>query len=252
MIDSDEKPHETRDEQDQAKKETREPDKYIEGNAQKLSKAMSNLDLSNTLSLFFSLCLVVASFLTFLAICVQALIYNSQLGEMKKSTEAATKAAQDTVTLVRDNARLEQRAWVAPIDAKGRPEAGKPYIVTVTFKNSGRTFAKNVQLVTVIQIGPSNAIVTDFDTLERSTKVVSSGLLAPDGICRGVPQTATISQEDINGLISGAVKAWVHGRMTYDDIFGNSHWVKFAYRVMPDFDFQAIETHNDAGDGPCP
>ena len=74
------------------------------------------------------------------------IIYWCQLREMRKSTDAATraaKAAEDSITFARNSAHLDQRAWVAPIDVTGKPEEGKPYKVAVTFKNTGRTFAKN-------------------------------------------------------------------------------------------------------------
>ena len=89
MIDGQEKSQKTGDESDQASKKGRDANEHIEADAHKPRKTMS--DSSNVLSLFFALCLVIASFLTFLAICVQAFITNSQLKEMKKSTDAATK-----------------------------------------------------------------------------------------------------------------------------------------------------------------
>src|SRR5206468_9786245 len=88
---------------------------------------MCAFSISNFLTLIFSACLVVAGFLTFLAICAQVWIYNCQLKEMQKSTNAATKsakAAEDSVTLARENAHLDQRAWIGA-EYIGFPQAGK-------------------------------------------------------------------------------------------------------------------------------
>ena len=104
-------------------------------------------DLSAVLGLVISFLLLVVTFMTFCAICIQATIYVFQLKEMRKSTDAATKAAkaaEDSVTLVRENAHLDQRAWVVVSDVSGVPEVGKPFIVTINISNLGKTFAKNL------------------------------------------------------------------------------------------------------------
>src|SRR5713101_6634978 len=106
MIDSDEKPQKAENPSEQPKKETGDANEHKNTDSQKSSKAMCAISLSNFLSLLFSACLVLAAFLTFFAICAQVWIYNCQLKQMQKSTNAAAsaaKAAEDSVILAREN-----------------------------------------------------------------------------------------------------------------------------------------------------
>jgi hypothetical protein len=68
---------------------------------------------------------------------------------MRRSTDAATKgarAAEDSITLTREMSRLDQPAWLAPIAIGGTPKIGKPLTVSVKYNNTGKTFARNVQI----------------------------------------------------------------------------------------------------------
>src|SRR5206468_1181791 len=79
---------------------------------------MCAFSISNFLTLIFSACLVVAAFLTFLAICAQVWIYNCQLKEMQKSSQAAAEAAQaakasaDAATQAVNTSMVTERAIV--------------------------------------------------------------------------------------------------------------------------------------------
>ena len=102
---------------------------------------------------------LIFSALTFAAAVIVAIIYGRMLVEMRKSTDAATKSAdaankaanlaEENVKLTHDNARLDQRAWVYVQAVRGSPESAKPFLVTVTIVNTGRTFAKNIDIVNV-------------------------------------------------------------------------------------------------------
>jgi hypothetical protein len=260
MVDDEEKAHETGSE---SKKETRDSDEDIKANAAKFSKVMLGSDTSNVLSLFFSLCLVVAAFLTFLAICVQAFIYNSQLREMKKSTDAATKAAkaaEEGVAFARESAHLDQRAWVAVIDIKGVPEVGKIFTVNITTKNSGKTFAKNFMMRVVIEPITEAGKEPNF-SLEESAiaqKEPSVSVLAPNGeyttnseLRKDRPPHETI-QSDLDKIRSDELRIFIHGKLTYDDIFGCGHWSTFCLRLKSDLRYTNYGKHNDADDNRCP
>src|SRR5438105_3373559 len=65
-------------------------------------------------------------------------IYSEQLDQMQESTKAAT----DAIKLARDNAHLDQRAWIAPTTVSGKPaELNKPFEIQMQIKNTGKTFA---------------------------------------------------------------------------------------------------------------
>jgi hypothetical protein len=64
---------------------------------------------------------------------------------MRKSTDAATKAARaadESIRLTREMSRLDQRAWVAAKGIAGIPEIGKPLTVIVAYGNTGKRRGK--------------------------------------------------------------------------------------------------------------
>lgn len=76
------------------------------------------------------------------------IVYSEQLDEMRKSTDAATraaKAAEDSVMLTRETAHLDQQAWVAVTAISGTPKPDELTNINVLIRNSGKTFAKNVE-----------------------------------------------------------------------------------------------------------
>ena len=199
-----------------------------------------------------------------ITIFVQIWIYERQLSEMKKSTKAAAqaaKAAKTGIKLARENAHLDQRAWVAAIDIKGTPEVGKIFTVNVTASNSGKTFAKNFTMRVVVEpikkVGnePNFSLEDPAEAQNES----SVSVLAPNGEyvanaeLRKERPPHEVTQEDLDRIRSGEVKIFVHGKMTYDDIFGCPHWTTFCVRLKSDLKYTSYGTHNnDADDNHCP
>jgi hypothetical protein len=223
---------------------------------------MCAVSISYFLSLLFSACLVIAAFLTFLAICAQVWIYSYQLKEMQKSTNAATKAAkaaEDSVAFAKENAHLDQRAWVAAIDIKGTPEVGKIFTVNVTAKNSGKTFAKNFRMAVVVEpITETNEPNFSLEESAEAQKEPNVSILEPNGEyvtnteLRKERPPHEITKEDLDRIRSGELKIFVHGKLTYDDIFGCAHWTTFCVRLKSDLRYANYGTHNDADDNRCP
>ena len=125
-------------------------------------------------------------FLTVLVIIFQMWIYRDQLGKMRESNSVATKAAdaatkaaeaaESSIGLAKTLAHLDQRAWLAPIAFEGTPEINKPFLVTVTVQNTGKTFARNVRLVFAVtgvvdEKGPNFATVEQFTSEGDVTSV---------------------------------------------------------------------------------
>jgi hypothetical protein len=223
-------------------------------------------DLSALFSVIVSLALVIVSFLTFsaifCAICVQAGIYFFQLKQIKKSTDAAIKAAnaaEASVKQVRATARRDQRAWVAMVDIQGIPEVGTIFGVNLVAQNSGKTFAKNLKARAVVEITEKES-EPDF-SLEDSAaarKDSSVSLLAPnadyvmDIEFRKQRPPHEITQSDLDGIRRGDLTIFVHGKMTYDDIFGCAHWTSFCTQLKPDLKYASYAKHNDADQNRCP
>jgi hypothetical protein len=223
--------------------------------------------LSALFTVIVSLLLVVVSFLTFLAIicavCIQAGIYFFQLKQINKSTDAATKAAnaaEASVKQVRRNARHDQRAWVAVVDIQGIPEVGTIFSVNLVAQNSGKTFARNLKMRAVVEAITEKGGEPDF-SLEDSAaarKDSSVSLLAPnadymmDIELRKQTAPHEITESDLDGIRRGDLSIFVHGKMTYDDIFGCAHWTTFCTRLKPDLKYASYGKHNDADQNGCP
>jgi hypothetical protein len=227
MVDGEVKPNETGNEAEEKK---RDSDKDIETDAQKSGKRM---DTSNILTLFFSLCLVVAAFLTFLAICVQAFIYNAQLREMKKSTDAATKAAkaaEDSVTLARENAQLDQRAWVSVESVRlVKPlSVGEEPVVSIVVKNSGRTPAQRLACISNLYIAvdrvPENE--TGIPAGQKSEATIGPTTTF-EILTKEQPRIK--SQMEIDEIKSGRNPLFVTGIISYVDVFQKSHRTDFCW-----------------------
>jgi hypothetical protein len=224
-------------------------------------------DRSAFFSVIVSLLLVVVSFFTFCAIlcaiCVQAAIYFFQLKQINKSTDAAAKAAnaaEASVKQVRKAAHRDQRAWVAVVDIQGIPEAGTIFSVNLVAQNSGKTFAKDVAMRAVAELITEKGGEPDF-SLEDSAaarKDSSVSLLAPnadylmDIELRKQTPPHEITQSDLDGIRRGDLTIFIHGKMTYDDIFGCTHWTTFCTRLKPDLKYASYGRHNDADQNLCP
>jgi hypothetical protein len=220
-------------------------------------------NLSALLSVIVSFLLVFVSFLIFCAICVQAGIYFFQLKQMKKSTGAAIKAAnaaEASVKQAKAAARHDQRAWVAVIDTMGIPEVGKIFTVNLTALNSGKTFAKNLSMRAVVELITEEGKEPDF-SLEDSAparKDSSVSLLPPNTEyvtnveLRKQTPPHEITESDFDRIRSGNLRIVVHGKITYDDMFGCSHWTSFCTRLKSDLKYASYGNHNDADQNRCP
>jgi hypothetical protein len=199
----------------------------------------------------------------FCAICIQAGIYLFQLTQIKKSADAATKAAKTveaSVTEVRGTFRDDQRAWVRLVDIQGIPELGTILSVDLVAENTGRTFAKNLTMRAVVELITEKEKEPDFnlEEIEAARKESSVSLLAPNADyeteiqLRKQTPPHEITQSDLDGIRDGSLTVFLHGKMTYDDIFGCAHWTSFCIRLKPDLTYASYGKHNDTDQNRCP
>lgn len=181
------------------------------------------------------------------------LIY--QTAEMRRSTNAATQAAaaaQDSVKQGRESARLDQRAWVAVSGIVGVPEVGEDLSIPITYTNTGRTFATNVRLYSMIQIrGIADPIPTD----PLDNRKASSVSLMPPNFPHTTGKAAEkhiISQQEIDALKSKEAILYIRTKATYTDVFGCGHWTMTCARFDPDNGgWRTCGSQNEAGDDAC-
>lgn len=133
------------------------------------------------------------------------------------------------------------------------PEAGKLYRVIVTIQNIGKTPAKNLKTTFVIEPAEKDG-APNFDYTNDQKAIV--GLLSP-GVnhkltlrpvnSRSTGEERPLTQELADAITSGRTRIFVHGRVDYEDIFGQPHWISFcAHTLFPMADnFGIWPTHNE-------
>ena len=183
-----------------------------------VSAHCNNMNLYETLQIIFAFFQLILAFFLVVAAIIGACIYGWQLSEMRKSTNAATKAAkaaEDSVLLAKQNAHLDQRAWVVVSDVSGVPEVGKPFIVTMNITNVGKTFAKNLKGSPIVEHSPTGE-VPDFAARVTSAVVFSTALLAPNLLSSAILKGSDgdISQQTFDSIRSRQIRIFVYGRMT--------------------------------------
>jgi hypothetical protein len=166
---------------------------------------------------------------------------NSENGARAAGASVHTQAAEEAM-------RLQQRAWVFVTDIRaGEMQPGKLLNITLGFKNTGRTPARNVQIATQVDSLPKG------ETLEpRLGKAYSRGIIPPEGIVfanvgNGNGHGVGLTQQELQAIKSGDTVVWAYGTLTYDDVFEVRQATMFCYRLQPDGQtFAVAEVYNDA------
>lgn len=181
------------------------------------------------------------------------------IGENKKSLAANLAQSQKALNATVSQFHLDQRAWVAATDIRGTPQADQPFYVTIIYRNTGKTFAKNLYTVAVGQI-LGRGEKPNFSLEDKSvTEDSSITVLAPSGefqnslhLVKGGPDEK-LTQVSMDALKTEAVTLFVFGHATYDDVFGCKHWVRFCDRLDgKTMTWKSCAEHNDADNNQCP
>ncbi len=187
-----------------------------------------------------------------LAAIAGLLFYYCQLRQQIESTHAAAYA----IKLARDSSHLDQRAWVAGSHISGKPELDKPFVITVTIKNTGKTFDKHLVGLVATKGKQLSDPDPDFEGLLVGGKgVISVGLVPPNG---ELIQQASINggkkmtQADLDALSNPVLVILLFGKLTYFDIFGCEHWTTYCWRVRADGFFDTYTDYNDADENCLP
>jgi hypothetical protein len=139
---------------------------------------------------------------------------------------------------LRDNFKVEQRAWVVPFDLSAEPFTGDPIktIFKVLFKNTGRTPALKTHAWIAATPDLQSIPVTNPEELSGADAMI----LGPNGI--GNTSTQKPYPPEAIQLIKKGVRLYIYGTIWYQDVFGKHHWTQFCY--YPGTDLK--------GFGPCP
>jgi cell division protein FtsL len=167
---------------------------------------------------------------------------NDQARDTTNRTLQQSKATLDATI---NSARLDQRAWVGVLDAV--PSASefsetRPFMATVTFFNSGRTPAQNVQSSAGFTIayaplnGPDESAIKQL-TFGKAQSIAPQGRYI-EGLGTVFAQGDTSTPDQIKGrrdviakfpdIKSGKATLYYFGILKYDDIFSKPHRTNFC------------------------
>ena len=193
--------------------------------------------------------------LTLVAVVAYALIAYQQWEEMRKSTEAATKAAQiaeATLKSTKDSFERDQRAWiiVEKLLLEDEPRIGQKITVHGRFQNTGKTPARKETLFWGIDIrssAPPTEII--YSKIYKPIRVV-----IPSGPLRSlsISTEQTVTQELLDSINKKKLVLYVYGLIEYKDTFDQQlRTTEFCgfynpdRRTEGDFGLQACADHNE-------
>jgi hypothetical protein len=178
---------------------------------------------------------------------------NERMSEAVKQLEEAANNAKSSIGATQSAMRLDQRAWVVWKAISGVPTLDKPWRIDTYLTNTGKTPAKNVKVFCRAQPATDETKV-NFGAAVFETRAT---LIAPNDFntfCSLNPMTIPkVTQEVLDTFSTKTKVEFVYGFVTYDDIFGQKHWLSFCRSMEPDGQaWNACSTHNDTGEGKPP
>jgi hypothetical protein len=181
----------------------------------------------------------------------QARAANMAACAAKTSSESFAQVANSSVQnihLAQQAMHMEQRAWVFVTETRASElQIGQPLSITIGFKNTGRTPARNVQIAAHLEPLPQGQMPDP--NLEKTQ---SRGVIPPNGtifvvISTGRKHAEGVTEQGLKAITTGELVIWVYGTITYDDIFETRQATMFCYMLHPDGKtFAAAEVYNDA------
>ncbi len=169
----------------------------------------------------------------------------------KESTKRAREALQATI----DNFHQDQRAWVG-VDiiqtVPAVPAPDKPLQVNVGFKNTGKTPAFEVSGSVVSEPEPSG-VRPKVAYAQSSNKLY--GMVPPNGSVfttvnvtwnASTKEPMPLTQAAFAEIQAGSEVIFIHGRLTYNDVFRAPHWTEYCFKLLPTGAFTSCNEHNDA------
>lgn len=148
--------------------------------------------------------------------------------------ENAVTQANNSFTGTVNQFRLEQRAWVGVLGVTNlKFSANEPASFSVMATNSGKTPALHVKQIITGKSRPSNErFIFQYGPpvgLESET-VIQPGMQVMFNTAPGDP----LPQLAIDDIKSGKTVMRLHGRIHYDDVFGQKHQTTFCFILKPD------------------
>jgi hypothetical protein len=169
----------------------------------------------------------------------------------QKALDASNKQSKSALDASIANARLDQRAWVAPIGITNLNfKVGEPITFAVIFENSGKSPAlheRNEVMVRSFSRGFNGEFT--YSDAPAALGVKSSTIIQPGMTVKNASPAEGLrpTSEQVDALKSGEGVLYIYGRIFYDDVFSIQHQTTFCYLVDPDLqNTEYCERYNEA------
>ncbi len=172
---------------------------------------------------------------------------------MAKAMEDSVGQAKQGLDVSIEASRTDQRAWMDMIiNAPPNFQEDRPFTTSAQMKNLGKTPAKRIMLGYIFEgITPSTNPLFD----DHRLKFINAGMLPPQGpatlsveITPGKPDEL-LGKGRFEAIREGKIVVYYWGLITYDDVFGFHHWLKFCYIYnVAHRRFDLVATHNAIDD----
>jgi hypothetical protein len=185
--------------------------------------------------------------------CLELLLVQRSADAARRAADAAGKSAeaakasadlsQKTLQISMDGFRLNARAWLY-VSAMSRPlNANEPVIIVIHGQNGGRTAARKVEGVGIVEI-LEDGRQPDFVYRQGHPRALFSGnILEPDNAFdfqtflmkegATTPVVQRLAPAQLQAINSGKATLFAHGEISFKDVFADEHWVKYCFVYIP-------------------
>jgi hypothetical protein len=151
-------------------------------------------------------------------------------GVLAYATYRQLGLTEEAINASRQSLRISERAWMGITSIIWQGDIGNPMIVDVTFKNIGKSIARNVTIViTGENVAAGKAPnYSQVDTI----KPTSNGIAAPGTeIHAHTMSLKPLNKELWEAFLQGKGDFFAYGIIRYDDIFDRHHWMTYCYHL---------------------
>ncbi len=170
---------------------------------------------------------------------------DAQAKALDASRTASERESRRALRTSIDIARQDQRAWVGPNAISVVLGLGQKLVFKTRIGNSGKSIARHVGLQANYDIEYTTTILSyRYASGPLSYGVLQPGMEALNTVTQDIP----LDRATLDALKGDAMRAYVYGYMTYEDVFRVRHFTKFCgYVQSPNLtEVTMCDTYNDA------
>lgn len=141
--------------------------------------------------------------------------------------------------------RNDRRAFISPDLIPFQIEEGKPTLIPVVIENIGKTPARNVTgYVRPMELAQGEDPSFDYTHTKHTFGIgaifpgrrfeIPFRLIQKQFAGSEQAFTMPLTHETYERIVSGQSFIVIHGKITYDDVYGVTHWVTFCAMGRPD------------------